>query len=108
MSGLWPDIDIDGEFSDDGSNDEGIKNQKNQDYQEQEELVLVPRRKPLRIKCGYQRELIQLKSNIEISKDKFFFIKNIFAGSNQTKWYLVQVDMHHLEPFSMRNYGVYC
>ena len=70
VSDLWPDIDIDGDFSDYGSSEEGIKDQENLDGQEQEEVTLVPCRNPRRLRRGDQREVRQLKNGIEISKDK--------------------------------------
>ena len=45
------------------------------------------------IRRGGKRALGQLKSELESSKDKLFFINYIPAGSTQAKWYLVQVDM---------------
>ena len=56
-------------------------------------MVSVTRRNLMEIIRGYQRSLIQLKSDIEKSKDKLFFIKHIAAGSSQAKWYLLHVDM---------------
>ena len=70
-------------------------------------MLLVPRRKPRRIRGGNQREFIQIKSYIEGSKDKHFFIKHRSAGSTQIKWYLLQVDMVQSYPVNIRDYGVY-
>ena len=69
-------------------------------------MALDPHRKPRRLRRGDQRELSQLKSEIEISKDKLFSIKHMYEGSTQTMWYLVQVDMDQLDPINERNYGV--
>ena len=108
VSALWPDIDPDSDSSNDELSDEGSKYQENLDYQEQEEVVLVTCRNPRSIRRGDQIALIQIKMDIERSKDKLSFINHMSAGSTHTKWYLVQVDMDHLEPVSMSNYGVYC
>ena len=62
---------------------------------------------PKKSQTGGQIALSQLKRDIEISKDKLFFIKHIAAGSTQSKWYLVQVDMYQLYPIDMRDYEVY-
>ena len=70
-------------------------------------MVLVPFRNPRRLGQGDQRAQRHLKSKYESSKDKIFFIKKIAAGSTQTKWYLVQVDMDQLDPIGMSDYGVY-
>ena len=70
-------------------------------------MVLVTRRDPRRIIRGDQISLRQIKCDIERSKDKIFFIKHIYAGSPQTRWYLLQVSMEHSEPVSVRNYGMY-
>ena len=59
------------------------------------------------IRRGDQRSLIQLKSDIEKSKDKIFFINHISAGSAQDKFYLVQMDVDHSYLVTMRYYGVY-
>ena len=61
---LWPYIDPDIESSDDGASDEGIKEQENPYNQEQEEVVLVPRRNPRRLRRGDQISLSQIKSDI--------------------------------------------
>ena len=108
VSDLWPDIYPDSDSSNDRSSDEGIKDQDNPNYQEQEELVLVPHRNSRRLRRGDQRSLIQLKIYIERSKDKLFFIKHMSAGSTHTKCYLVQVDMDQSNPVFMSNHGVYC
>ena len=60
MSDLLPYIEPGGDSSNDGSNDEGIKDQYNPDYQGQEEVFLVPRRNPRRLKRGDQRAVIQI------------------------------------------------
>ena len=56
---------------------------------------------------GDQRALRHFKSEIEISNDKLFFIKNIVTGSTQAKWYLVQLKMEQSNLIEMRDYGVY-
>ena len=101
------DIEPDSDSRDDGPSDKGRKYQENWDAQEQEEVVLVPRRNPRRLIRGYQRALSQLKSGIERSQDRIFFIKHMSAGSTHTIWYFVQVDMEQSYPTNMRNYGVY-
>ena len=108
VSDLCPDIEPDSDSSNDRSSDEGSKDQENPYYQEQEEFVLIPRRNPGSLRRGDQIALIQQKIDIEISKDKIFFIKNISEGSTHKKWYLVQVDMNQSNPVYVRNYGVYC
>ena len=108
VSNLCQDIDPVSDSSNYGSSDEGSKEQENPYCQEQEELVLIPRRNPRSLRRGYQRSLIQNKIDIEISKDKIFFIEHIYEGLTHTKWYLVQVDMNQSNPVSMKNYGVYC
>ena len=67
-------------------------------------MVLVPQRDPGRIRWGYQIVLIQLKSDIERSKDKIFFIKYMSAGWTNTKRYLVKVYMEQSKPVAMSNY----
>ena len=89
MSDLWTDIELDSDSSYDGSRYEGIKYQENPEDQEKEEVVSVPRRTPMRLILGDQRSLRHLKSEIEKSKDKIIFIKNIAAGSTQDQWDLV-------------------
>ena len=69
MSDLCPDIEPDSDSSNDGSINEGGKDQEKPEYQEQKEAVLVPCRNPRRIRRGEQRSLIQIKSDSEISKD---------------------------------------
>ena len=64
MSDLWPDIEPDSYSSDDGSGGEGIKYQENPYVQENEEVILVPLRKPIRLRRGDQIALSQLKSYI--------------------------------------------
>ena len=64
MSDLWPDIEPDSDSSNEGSGDEGIKDQDNPDDQEQEEVLLVSRRNPMRLIRGDQRALRQIKSEI--------------------------------------------
>ena len=61
---LWQDIEPDSESSDGGSSDEGIKDQDNTYDQEQEEVVLVPRRNQRRLRRGDQRALSQIKIDI--------------------------------------------
>ena len=85
VSDLWPDIEPDSDSSNEGSGDEGIKDQDNSDDQEQEEVLLVSRRNPMRLIRGDQRALRQIKSEIESSKDKLFLINHISAGSAQSK-----------------------
>ena len=68
---------------------------------------MVPRRNPRRLRRGEQRALRHIKSEIESSKDKLFFIKHISAGSTQAKWYLVHVDTDQLDFIDMRDYEVY-
>ena len=65
VSDLWTDIEPDGDSSNNGSSYEGSKYQENPNYQEQEEVVLVPRRNPRRTRQGDKRALIQIKSDIE-------------------------------------------
>ena len=107
VSYLWPDIepDIDSNYGE--SRNEVIKDQDNLEVQEQEEVVLVPCRNPRRLRRLDQRSLRKLKSEIESSKDKLFFIKHMATGSPQTKCYLLQVDMDQLGTINMRDYGVY-
>ena len=88
-SDLWPYIDTDSNSSNYGSDDEGIKDQENPYYQEQKEAVFFPSRNPRITRQGNQRALIKLKSDIEISKDKLFFIKHMSDGPTRTKCYLV-------------------
>ena len=57
---LLPDIEPDSDSSNYGSSDEGSKDQENPYYQEQEELVLVPRSNPRRIRQVDQRALSQI------------------------------------------------
>ena len=64
VSDLWLDIDPGSDSSNDRSGDEGSKDQDNTDYQEQEEVVLVSHRNPIRLRQFYQRALRQLKSDI--------------------------------------------
>ena len=93
VSDLWPDIEPDNDSSDDGSSDEVRKYQDNPDYQEQEEVMSVPRRNPRILRQGNKREIQLLKSNIKNSNDKLFFVKHRTTGSEQAKFYLVQVEM---------------
>ena len=72
VSDLWPYIDPASNSSDGWSSNEGRKYQENLEDQEQEELILVPKINPRRIIRGDQIALIQLKSDIEISKGKIF------------------------------------
>ena len=106
MSDLWPDIDPASDYSDDGSSDEVRKSQDNPDYQEQGEVVSVLRRNPRRFRQGNKRSLQLLKSDIESSNDKLFFINHRATGSAQAKWYLVQVDMEQSYPVTIRDYRV--
>ena len=46
-------------------------------------MVLYPSRNPRRLRRGDQRSLKQPKSEIESSKYKISFIKNISSGSTQ-------------------------
>ena len=85
MSDLWPDIDPDSDSSNYGSWYEGIKYQDNPENQEQEKVLLFPHMNPRSLIQGDQRALNQLKSDIERSKDKLFFIKHIDAGSIHAK-----------------------
>ena len=62
VSDLLTDIDTDSESSNEGSGDEGSKDQDNPDDQEQEGVLLVPRSNPRRLRQGNQRALLQLKS----------------------------------------------
>ena len=64
VSDLWSNIEPASDSSDDGSSDEGSKNQDNPDGQEQEEVVSFPRRNPMRLRPGDQRALQPLKSDI--------------------------------------------
>ena len=61
-------------------------------------MVSSPIKNPNRLGRVDQRALIYLLSEIEISKDKLFFINHIDAGSSQAKSYLVQVG----DPFYTR------
>ena len=70
-------------------------------------MVSVTRRNLMGIIRGYQRALIQLKSDIEKSKDKLFFIKHISVESTQAKLCLIQVYADQSYTVSMREYGVY-
>ena len=56
-------------------------------------MILVPRSNPRILRQGDQRAIIHLKSDIEVSKYKLFFINHMPEGSTQTKCYLVQVDI---------------
>ena len=105
---LWPNVEPGSDSSDNVSSDKVRKALESLDDKEQEEVVSVLRSNPGRIIRGDQRELIQIKIDIEISNDKLFFIKYMSSGSTHTKWYLVQVDMDQSNPVSMSNYGVYC
>ena len=60
MSGLWPEMEPDSEYSDDGLTDEGRKDQDNLYYQEQEEVVVFPHTKPRTLIRSDQRELSHL------------------------------------------------
>ena len=106
VSYLWPYIEPDSDSSDCVSSNEGSKDKSKSDYQEQKEVVLFPHRNPRKLKQDDQRSLSQLKSNIERSNDKLFFIKHMSTGLTHSKWYLLQVNIYQSEPFSMRNYGV--
>ena len=64
VSDLCPDIDPDSYSIVDDSSDEVSKYKENPDYQEQEEVLLIPLRKPIRIRRGDQRSLSHLKSDI--------------------------------------------
>ena len=86
VSDLWPDIEPASDSSDYGSSDEGRKDQYNPDGQEQEEVELVTHRNPRRLIGGDQIALSQLKSYIERSKYKLFFINHRSAGSTHNKW----------------------
>ena len=70
-------------------------------------MALDPHRKPRRLRRGDQRELSQLKRDIEISKDRLFLINQMYAGSTWTKRYLVLMDTDQSYPVDMKNYGVY-
>ena len=70
-------------------------------------MVSVQRRKPRRIRRRDQRALINIKSDIEKSKDKLCFIKHVAVGSAQDKWYLLQVDIDKSDLVIIRDYGVY-
>ena len=107
VSYLWSDIELDSEYIDDGLTDEGIKYQEKLDYQEQEEVVLVPRSNPRRLIRGDQIALSQLKSDIERSKEKLFLIENMSVWLNSAKFYLVHVDMEKSDLVDTSNYGVY-
>ena len=48
VSYLWPDVELHSDSSDDGSGDDGSKYRHNPDHQNQEEMVTVPRREPMR------------------------------------------------------------
>ena len=85
MSDLCPDIEPDSDSSDYGSSDEVIKYQENTDYNEQEEVILVPLSNPRRLRRGDKKALQLLKSDIENSNDKLFFIKHRTTGSEQAK-----------------------
>ena len=85
MSGFFPYIYPDSDYSVDGSSDEGSKYQDKPDYREQE-LVSSLCRNPMRIRQSNQIALGHLKIKIVSSKDELFFIKNTSAGSIQAKW----------------------
>ena len=87
----------------DGSSDEGRKYQEKLDYQDQEVVSYICRN-PRRIIRGDQRALTQIEIEIDISEDKPFFIKIVYAGSTQAKWYLVQVDMDQSDPVLVKYY----
>ena len=84
-----------------GSINEGRKYQEDIDYQEHE-VVSDPFSNPRMLIWGVQRALRQLKSEIESSKDKLFFINHTSAGSTKDKWNLIQVDMNQSYPVTMR------
>ena len=65
MSDLWTDIDPVSDSSDDGSIDEGIKDQDNADNKEQKEVASGTCMNLRSLIWGYQRSLILLKSDIE-------------------------------------------
>ena len=48
-----------------------------------------------------------MKTDIEKSKDKLFFMKYMHVGLTGGKCYLLQVDMNQSDPFAMKDYGVY-
>ena len=82
MSDFWTDIEPYSESSVGGSINEGRKDQENQEYQdqEQEEVVLFTHRNSGRLRWCDQRALRHIKSEIESSKYKLFFVKHIAAG----------------------------
>ena len=69
VSDLCPYIYIDSDSSNYGSSYKVVKYQDNPDDQEHEEVVLVPRRNPRRLRRVDIGAFIQLKSDIERSKD---------------------------------------
>ena len=76
LSDLWLDIYTDSDSSDGGSSEELRKYQYNPDYQEQKEVISVPRKNPRRLRQDDKWTLQMLKIDIENSNDKLFFIKN--------------------------------
>ena len=85
VSDLCPYIEPNSDSIDDGSSDEGSKYQDNPYDHKQEEVVSVTRRNPRRLRRGDQRSLKLLKTDIEKSKDKLFFIKHRDVVSSQVK-----------------------
>ena len=80
MSDIWIDIEPDSNSINDESSDEGRKDQQNSDYQEQEEVVLVPHRNSGRIRRVDQISFIHIYSDIERSKDKMFSLSTCLKG----------------------------
>ena len=84
------------------TSDEVTKDQQNSDYHKYWKVASVPRRNPRRLRRRNQIALIQIKSDIEISKDDLFFIKNIVLQLTQAKQYLVEVAIEQSDPVDMR------
>ena len=80
MSYLCLDIEPDIDSRNYGLSDEGRKDQENPDYQEQEELVLVPHRNSGRIRRVDQISLSHIYSDIERSKDEMFSLSTCLKG----------------------------
>ena len=73
MSDLWPDIEPVSDSSDDGSINEGSKDQENPDDQKHKKVVSITYMNLMSLRRGNQRALRLIKINIEKSKDKLFF-----------------------------------
>ena len=67
-------------------------------------MVLVSRSNRRTLRKGDQRALRQLKSEIDILKDKFIFIKHTYSGSTQDKWYLILVNIDQSDPVAIMGF----